>query len=186
MLVRMGLLAVMVLSARSNDDGWMAALERANGCFVQSDYQGALAALQTVNLDGLPEYARATVLTRLGVVYFQLGDFRPAERSYRQAVDLWDRVQPRDSSRVVALVSLATTYHRLGEYSKSETIVNRAMAALEESSGTPAEFAGALQNLAALRQVEHRNLEAEQLYLQVIRLLDQSSTREPERRGIGP
>src|SRR5580693_7186650 len=83
--------------------------------------------------DGVDDYARAMLLTTQGGDYFQSGDFRKAERTYKLAGDLWERIAPADANRALALLSLAATYHRLEEYSKAEKIVNLAMGLLEKS-----------------------------------------------------
>jgi len=174
-MIRLILLFSAAVSPSFESAAWNSAMDRASSCFEQSDYHCALAALQSLDNDDLNDLAKATLLTRLGAVYFRLGDFRTAQTTYIKAIGLWERAAPRDVSRVVSLTSLSTVDHRLGEYSKAEKTARQALDALDQCDANLAETAAAVQNLAAIYQTEGNYSEAERLYRRAAGIVDLSS-----------
>jgi len=174
-MIRLILLFSAAVSPSFESAAWNSAMDRASSCFEQSDYHCALAALQSLDNDDLNDLAKATLLTRLGAVYFRLGDFRTAQTTYIKAIGLWERAAPRDVSRVVSLTSLSTVDHRLGEYSKAEKTARQALDALDQCDANLAETAAGVQNLAAIYQTEGNYSEAERLYRRAAGIVDLSS-----------
>jgi tetratricopeptide (TPR) repeat protein len=80
-----------------------------------------------------------------------VGDFAKSATAYREATQIAEQFDRRDSRRLFAWNSLATVYDALGRYNDAEAGYRRALRAAEESSGkSSSDYALVLGNLGAM------------------------------------
>ena len=110
---------------------------------------------ETADLSGM----RAAIIQQeIGVVDEGLGRYAEAERSFRDAIRILDRIEgPQSEQAIVARENLATMYIELGRPEQAEPLLKSVLEARRKSAeAQPISLAEAYDDMANLHSLQHR------------------------------
>src|SRR5690242_16539275 len=147
---------VSAATARADQSTWEKYVEqvrllRQKGDFAAAE-KAALAAIAEVEKSGLEDAKLARSWNNLGAIYYDTGRYAEAEKLFRRAVELWEKLfGPENSTRTQTYSNLAVLYIKMGRLSDAEPILVRLLA-LREKTLPPdhGDIAESLNNLAEL------------------------------------
>jgi len=118
-------------------------------------------------LDSEPA-AKAQLEAAIGDIYYNLGEFGRAERHFRHALAMYEKMQPPDErGRLSALRQIGRAVTQLGRLDEGEQLTQRTLAEVRTLFGErDALYVDATHDLAALRNAQGRYREALTLFEQ--------------------
>jgi len=122
---------------------------------------------------GPEDYRVAISLNELAIVCHLRGRLDDAERLYRRALGIWEKL-PKRLETATALSNLARLCLDRTNYAEVERLSKRALAILEELSPRHPEVANSLHNLADVHALQGRYAAAEPLYREALTILENS------------
>jgi len=127
----------------------------------------------------------ATALMVQALCHKRLVQVAQAERLYRQAIDIYEKVQgPSGRDLAIAIDNLASLYMEHGRLAEAEQLRLRALDIFKTTLGSASpHVVTALQNLAVLYQYQERFGEAQQAFEEA--LSNAEMTFGPESRQVG-
>ena len=165
----MAMLSTLLLagaSAPAAPDDFTERLLAAQRLFVQADYSGAekilLEALKEADSFAPYDARRAIVLNNLGSVYQFLDRYGQAERCYRRAVEIEQKIWgTTDDKPFRSLLNLAALYIEAGQYEKAEQLGLYSLAEHQRTQKDP-DFARLLLLLSDLEEHHGRYEKAQE------------------------
>lgn len=108
---------------------------------------------------------QARVLEEIGRVYFQRGEFHPAETTFQRVLEIRRRVLGADDPAVANTISLlGDVARRLSQFDRAETLYRQALTTLRRPGVPPPDLAHAIVGLGSVETYRGRLDQALQLY----------------------
>lgn len=135
-----------------------------------------LAEIHDAERKGTDERALATGFYNLAILRRQQGEFAEAERLYRKALDIRERIEgPNHPDVATTLNNLAALMAAQGNYEVAQPMLERTLAIRQTALGnTHVLTAESMSNLALLYAAEGNATSAEPLYRQAIAILEKT------------
>lgn len=166
-------LALILAIPCAGDSGWEEAVQRGKALCDRGRYSEAEAVLVQAIERGAQEGAGvewiAAAWNNLGAVRQSLGKHSEAERCYRNAVSLWDKIPDRSLGGIVSfpLVNLGRLYVCQHRYGDADKAYRRALGIRIEAHGRDHEEVGSvLQHLGGLERLRGHHAAAEALLVE--------------------
>jgi tetratricopeptide (TPR) repeat protein len=121
------------------------------------------------DLEGATDSMYGQLLTMLGEIYLEAGDYAAAEPLYRRGLDVERRAQGEKHWHCALILNeLATLYWRTGDYTRAEALYREAQEIDRQRNPHGPPDAGLLNNLARLLYETDNYKGAESLYRQAL------------------
>jgi CHAT domain-containing protein/tetratricopeptide (TPR) repeat protein len=164
-------------------------ISRALQLYSTGQYASALQAgeqaAKLLGAQGATSAQLATALMVQALCHKRLVHVTEAERLYRQAIDIYEKVQgPDGRDLAIAIDNLASLYMEHGRLAEAEQLRLRALDIFKTTLGSASpHVVTALQNLAVLYQYQERFDEAQQAFEQALNSAE--AAFGPESRQVG-